>query len=403
MRPTVTSVAPGGLNTTVPERRILCIVGTRPEAIKMAPVAHALQRRGALFQTDLVATGQHRDLVASALAEFGLTAHRDLQLSAHRPDESLSDQASRLLLGIGGELRVCRPDLVLAQGDTATVLAAALACHLERIPLGHVEAGLRSHNRDQPFPEEGNRVVASHLSALHFAPTLRAVQNLRDEGIAPDAIVLTGNPVIDALDWMTRDIGRSASPSSPRQNEPILLVTLHRRESFGLPLLRVIRVVQTLLDREADLRVIWPVHPNPSVRGPVEALLSCHPRVELVEPQGYRAFVTLLGRARLVLTDSGGVQEEAPALGVPVVVAREATERPEALETGIVRLAGTEEGPLMEALESWWQHPPAAIGTRGRVFGDGRAAERIAHACARFLGLDSDPDPQDPPPCPVNP
>lgn len=366
-------------------RTIACVVGTRPEAIKMAPVVARLRVSGAGLDVRLVATGQHRGLLDRALADFGLTA--DVDLDAMRPGQGLAELTARLLVELGGCFRQLRPDLVLAQGDTTTVLAAALAGTYERVPFGHVEAGLRTGRADAPFPEETNRVLVARLAALHFAPTETARANLLAEGIDPAAIHVTGNPVIDAL----RRVARHAPPLpvAPATRR-FMLVTAHRRESFGAPLRRIAAAVADLVRRNPDLSAVIPVHPNPRARHVLRDILGSCERVHLIEPVGYAEFVALMRSARVVLTDSGGVQEEAPALGTPVVVLREVTERPEAIAAGAARLVGTHRGAIVAAVEALWRatRPPS----RGAVlpFGDGHAAERIARIVAGFLGLDPD-------------
>jgi UDP-N-acetylglucosamine 2-epimerase (non-hydrolysing) len=370
-------------------RRVVCVIGTRPEAIKMAPVVRALQ--GAPWAAcRVLLTGQHRDLVGPMLDFFGVEADCDLGLM--RPGESLAELTARMLGGVAEALAREEPDLVLAQGDTTTVLAAALASYYQRVPFGHVEAGLRTGRLDAPFPEEGHRVVAGHLSAVHFAPTGAARANLLREGVDPSTVHVTGNTVIDALFEAARrqaplpaGLGLDLDPSAR-----LVLVTAHRRDSFGTPLRRVCRAVAAVAERHPDVQVLWPVHPNPAVGPLVREELGGLARVRLCEPLGYGPFVTALARSYLVLTDSGGVQEEAPALGKPVLVLRAESERPEAVEAGVARLVGTDPSAIVREADRLLTDPAAylAMARGASPYGDGRAAERIAAAVARLLRVD---------------
>ncbi len=371
------------------EHVVVCVVGTRPEVIKMAPIVSALRKLPEL-RVRLVTTGQHRGLLDRALNDFDLTADIDLDLM--RPDQSLAETTGRALIAVSDALGRLAPSLVLAQGDTTTVLATALASYYRRVPFGHVEAGLRTGQPYRPFPEEKNRVVASHLAQFHFAPTDTARANLLREGIAPASIFVTGNTVIDALRiTASRDIEPSFVPATPR----FLLVTAHRRESQGEPLEQICEAVAELVRRHRDLSIVFPVHPNPRVSKVVRGKLGRLDRVHLIEPQGYREFVALMKRSYLILTDSGGVQEEAPALGKPVLVLRDETERPEAVAAGTVQLVGTRCGAICEAVESLLNDPARyrLFSTIINPYGDGWAADRIARIIARSLGLDALPLP----------
>ena len=356
-------------------KSVLCVVGTRPEAIKMAPVVHALRRRKGL-SVRLLLTGQHRGLLDQALAAFGLRGDIDLDLM--RPNQSLSGLAARLLDGIDPLLEQAPPAMVLAQGDTTTVLAAAIACFHRRIPFGHVEAGLRTGDLQHPFPEEFNRVIAGRAAALNFAPTKGARSALRREGVLPGTIHVTGNTVIDALLNVARRLPAEA-PGLPR-NGRLVLMTMHRRESFGPPAAEVLKAVRRLCTAFPDLRIIYPVHPNPNVQEVAHAILGGHPQVMLTEPLGYPELVAAIQRCTLVLTDSGGLQEEAPALGKPVLVLREVTERPEAVELGVAKLVGTDPDRIVAEASRLLTEPEvyAAMAKGGSPYGDGRAAERIA-------------------------
>lgn len=365
---------------------VVCVVGTRPEAIKMAPLILRLRRRGSELETRVVTSGQHRGLLDRALDDFGLTPDTDLDLM--QPDQGLAELTARALVGLAEYLRRAGPSFLLAQGDTSTVLSTALACHYNRVPFGHVEAGLRSGRADDPFPEEKNRVLTSHLAEMHFAPTPAARRHLLDEGIAAPAIHVTGNTVIDALRWMAdREPPLPVAVATGR----FLLVTAHRRENFGAPLERICGAVVDLVARHPDLSVVIPVHPNPRVRSVVLSRLGGHDRIHLIEPVGYPAFVALMKASCLILTDSGGVQEEGPTLGKPVLVLRETTERPEAVAAGTARLVGTGRREVVAAveriLEDAGPRPPWNLPPASNPYGDGWASERIARLVEGRLGL----------------
>ncbi|EQM70300.1 UDP-N-acetylglucosamine 2-epimerase (non-hydrolyzing) [Pseudomonas tohonis] len=355
-------------------RKILVVVGTRPEAIKMAPVIRAL-KQCEQFTCLVVATAQHRELMDQALQEFGIEP--DLDLDMMRPNQSLATLTSRLLTDFEQALMELRPDAVLAQGDTTTVLAVALSCFYQRIPFGHVEAGLRTGDMSTPFPEELNRVLASRIAKWHFAPTLKARGNLLGEGVAEQDIHLTGNTVIDALLHSLEH--RKEPAATAHRSERLLLVTLHRRESFGAPLRGICSAIRGLVERNSDIHVLFPVHPNPNVKTPVEAELGGHPRIELCAPLSYHRFIAAMQAAYLVLSDSGGVQEEAPALGTPVLVLRNETERQEAIEHGMVKLVGTAPEAITHATQSLLDDPSAYAGMikEASPYGDGQAAGRI--------------------------
>lgn len=372
---------------------VVCVVGTRPEAIKMAPLILRLRRRSAEIETHVVTSGQHRGLLDQALHDFGLTPDTDLDLM--RPDQGLAELTARALVGLSECLERQMPAFVLAQGDTSTVLSTALACHYNRIPFGHVEAGLRSGRSDDPFPEEKNRVLTSHLTELHFAPTRAARRNLIDEGIAEPSIHVTGNTVIDALQWLSdRDPPLPVSVTTER----LVLVTAHRRENIGPPLARICQAVVDLIARHPDISVVIPVHPNPQVRSAVMSRLSGRDRVHLIEPVGYPAFVALMKASCLILTDSGGVQEEGPTLGKPVLVLRETTERPESVTAGTSQLVGTGRFDIVAAVETILKdqgpRSHSSPNPAPNPYGDGWASERIARHVERRLGLASLPLPR---------
>ncbi len=360
------------------KKRVLVIFGTRPEVIKLAPVIHLLRGRADDVELTVCSTGQHRQMVEAAMDAFDVAADRDLQVmqKAQHP----TDLLGRLLLGLRPIVADVRPDVVVVQGDTTTVMAGALAAFSARAKVAHVEAGLRTHDRLAPFPEEINRRVAGVVADYHFAPTARTRQNLLDEGVPAHSILLSGNPVVDALYWMQRKIaGIPLPPELDPGQKRLVLVTAHRRESFGEPLRNLCHALRDIARRFDDIELIYPVHLNPQVRAPVFDILSDCERIRLVDPLRPDVFIALLSQAHLVLTDSGGIQEEAPALGKPVLVMREKTERPEALAAGVVRLVGTgRERILREA--TTLLSDPAAHARMARpvdVYGDGHAAERI--------------------------
>jgi UDP-N-acetylglucosamine 2-epimerase (non-hydrolysing) len=371
--------------------RVHVIVGTRPEAIKMAPIIQELKRHATpqsphatepRFAVRVCATAQHREMLDQVLELFGIVPDTDLDLM--QPGQTLSQVAARVLLALEPELRAWHPDWVLVQGDTTTVMAASLCAHYNGIRVGHVEAGLRSFDRANPFPEEMNRVVADHVGDLHFAPTTRAARNLRREGILEGQIHITGNTVIDAL------LQVAARPWEPppgdylRQLDPekrLILVTAHRRESFGAPLKAICAALRQLAAR-GDVQIVYPVHLNPSVSHPVRQALSDLPGVFLLPPVDYQHLVYLMKRSSLVLTDSGGIQEEAPSLGVPVLVLREVTERPEGVEAGTARVVGTDPATIVSEATRLLDDELAyeAMAQAVNPYGDGRAAARIVHA-----------------------
>ena len=331
-------------------KKVLSVFGTRPEAIKMAPVVLALAA-DPRFESRVCVTAQHRQMLDQVLTLFGITPDRDLDVM--QPGQDLFDVTSRVLLAMRDVLREERPDLVLVQGDTTTCFATALAAFYENVPVGHVEAGLRTGNLRAPFPEEGNRAMVSRIATLHFAPTEWSRQNLLREGIPDAAIHVTGNTVIDAL-LMVRDKVLAADPSRWRAQfgadlfgritDParrMILVTGHRRENFGQGFVDLCTAIRDLARAHPDWDFVYPVHLNPNVQKPVLEILGGLPNVALIAPQDYEPFVWLMVQCDLILTDSGGIQEEAPSLGKPVLVMRETTERPEAVEAGVVRLVGT--------------------------------------------------------------
>lgn len=360
----------------------MVVFGTRPEAIKMAPLVHALKTHPRL-QPVLVVTGQHRQMLDSVLEVFDLRP--DVDLAVMETGQSLPDLTARVVQGMGPVLAAHRPDLVLVHGDTTTTLSTALAAFYARIPVGHVEAGLRTGSMLAPWPEEMNRRLTAPLSAVHFAPTASARDNLLREGIAGDDVHVTGNTVIDALLQVDARLRTSAAlRESQRSRFPfldpkrrMLLVTGHRRENFGDGFERICAALVALARRD-DLQIVYPVHLNPNVREPVHRLLGKLGNVHLVEPQDYVPFVHLMQQSHVILTDSGGVQEEAPSLGKLVLVMRDTTERPEALAAGTAELVGTEPARIVAAVERLLDHPEACLASASNPYGDGKASARIA-------------------------
>ena len=364
---------------------VLSLFGTRPEAIKFAPVIHELERQE--VSTINVTSAQHRDLLYPLISYFDLRIDHDLEVM--RPGQSLNGVSARVTEALDPILNDKSPDLVLVQGDTTTAMAGALAAWNRGIAVGHIEAGLRSGNRLSPFPEEMNRRLISQVASLHFAATESNRDALLAEGTDPGSIVVTGNPVVDALE-LTLARGRVSS----RVNELIdaigdrrlLVLTTHRRESFGEAMGANLDAIRAFVDAHEDAALIFPVHPNPAVLAVAEEKLADHPRIHLVEPLQYEDFLQVLSRAWLLVSDSGGLQEEAPTLGKPLLILRENTERPEAVECGAARLIGGSAGRLASELESLWKddHWAAEVAAMANPFGDGCAARRIVEAIKTY-------------------
>ena len=368
--------------------KILFVFGTRPEAIKLCPVLLHMRQDSGAFDARVCVTAQHRQLLDQVLEVFHVSPDHDLDLML--PGQTLFQSTSRILAGLEPVFDAQRPDMVLVQGDTTTTFCGALAAFYRKVPVGHVEAGLRTGDPYQPFPEEINRVLTGHIAALHFAPTRKSAANLRAEGIAESSIAVTGNSGIDAVLYV-RDALEQGCLQVPcwewlDPKRKLILVTAHRRESFGEGFENICAAIGRLADR-GDVQIVYPVHPNPNVREPVRRRLFGHANVRLIEPLDYVPFVDLMRRAYILLTDSGGIQEEGPSLGKPVLVMREKTERPEAVEAGTVRLVGTAPdrivGECVQLLENPEEHA-----TRSKIhnpYGDGRASERIAAAIRSFF------------------
>ncbi len=360
--------------------RVMPIFGTRPEAIKMAPLINLLKSQPD-FQVQVCVTAQQREILDQVLEVFGIAPDFDLDIM--QAGQTLTQITTRALIGLEQVLADARPDIVLAQGDTTTVLAAAMAASYQKIAFGHVEAGLRSGDKFDPFPEELNRRLTGQITDLHFAPTQRARENLLREGVEPQSVFLSGNTVIDALFQKSDGLTRREAPG-----HRMLLVTTHRRENWGEPLQQIALALRDIVERFPDTRLVHCMHPNPIVRQTLQQVLGEHPRVELREPLAYIEFVELMRSAHLVLTDSGGVQEEAPALGLPVLVLRRTTERPEGVQAGTARLVGTDReeivrqaSRLLSSAEAYGEMSRAA-----NPYGDGKSSERILAALRFWCG-----------------
>lgn len=364
-------------------RRILTVLGTRPEAVKLAPVLRELALRAGSVESLVCCTGQHDSLARDALATFGIEP--DIELDALRAGQSLGELASRLYARVDRILAESKPDRVVVQGDTTSAMVAATCAAYARVPVAHVEAGLRTGDPAQPFPEEMNRVIIGRVADLHFAPTPRAAANLRAEGVDAARVHVTGNTVVDALDWIRPGIERGASAAvralaASLEPARILLVTSHRREAFGEGMERICDALLAIAAAHADVRVVFVTHPNPGAREPAMRRLAGRPRISLIEPVDYVSLLYLVGRSHLILTDSGGIQEEAPSFGKPVLVLRAVTERPEAVEAGLARIVGMDATTIVAEAARLLGDPAAyeAMVARANPFGDGRAGGRIA-------------------------
>ena len=371
-------------------KKVLCIIGTRPEVIKMAPVIRALRAVPELT-VSVLSSGQHRELLVPLIDWFDFYVDADMRVMT--ANQSLSELTARLMRGFEQQFSGSRPELVLAQGDTTTVLCAALSCFYLNIPFAHVEAGLRTFDARNPFPEEFNRVAVSRLAQLHFCPTARARDNVLAEHVDAAAAHLTGNTVIDALQFTTEKL--KTRPA--RDFDHDILLTAHRRENFGAPLAEICAALLDLCREFPRLKFLYPVHPNPNVRGVVERLLASQPQITLAEPLDYPDLVAAMQQAKLILTDSGGIQEEAPALAKPVLVLRAATERPEAVELGVAKVVGPVRVAIVaevrRLLLDTEHYNRMARG--GSPYGDGRAANRIRDIVCRYLQVTHDATPCD--------
>lgn len=364
--------------------KIAVVFGTRPEAVKMAPIVKELERRG--IGHVVIVTAQHREMLDQKLDAFGIKPHYDLDIMQH--DQDLFYVTTNTLEEIKPVLLKEKPDLLLVQGDTTTTFAASLAGFYLQIPVGHVEAGLRTWNKLNPYPEEMNRQLTTRIADFHFAPTEWAKRNLLKEGIDETKIHVTGNTVIDALLIIVDPRYKfSEKPLSDIDfdRRRVILLTAHRRENFGVPLRNIFEACRTLVESHEDIELVYPVHPNPNVRTAASQILAGRPRIHLIEPLEYRQFVQLMNKCYLILTDSGGIQEEAPTLGKPVLVLRRTTERPEAVEAGAARLVGTEKQAIIDETTRLLSDREAyrSMATKANPYGDGKSAKRIVDIIVR--------------------
>ena len=382
--------------------KTLCIFGTRPEAIKMAPVVKALNNHDA-FQNYVCLTGQHQELITPLLEQLQIKA--DVTLSALIKNQNLSELTARIITGVSEIIAKIKPDMVLVHGDTTTTLAASLSSYYHHIPVAHVEAGLRTGNHYSPWPEEVNRKVTGVLSQLHFAPTKQAKNNLIKEGHASDTVFITGNTVIDSLYQACELIDQSPALQKKLkkglddklghaqiEHEKIILVTGHRRENFGQGFQQICNALKIIASQKPNYKIIYPVHLNPNVQKPVYELLSAHTNIHLIEPQDYLSFIYLMRQSDLILTDSGGIQEEAPSLGKPVLVMRENSERPEAIDAGTVKLVGTETNRIVEEVQALLENPQQyqAMSQATNPYGDGKASEHIVDVLLKKLSKNTE-------------
>jgi UDP-N-acetylglucosamine 2-epimerase (non-hydrolysing) len=371
--------------------KVLTVFGTRPEAIKMAPLVHALED-DPFFDVKVCVTAQHREMLDQVLSLFSIRPDYDLNIM--RPDQGLSEITCRILEGLKPVLASFRPDVVLVHGDTTTTLATSLAAFYQRIAVGHVEAGLRTGDLASPWPEEANRTLTGHLATLHFAPTETSRQNLLRENIRDSRIFVTGNTVVDALlsvrDRVLSDEAQRAALNECypflQRNKKLILVTGHRRESFGSGFENICHALAQIAAQHPDVQIVYPVHLNPNVSEPVNRILGHIDNIMLIDPQDYLPFVWLMHHSYLILTDSGGIQEEAPSLGKPVLVMRNTTERPEAVEAGTVRLVGTDRQTIVAQVTRLLKDNEAylAMSHAHNPYGDGRACERIITALKHY-------------------
>lgn len=380
--------------------KVMTIFGTRPEAIKMAPLVKELEGRDGIDSICCV-TAQHREMLDAVLEIFKITPQYDLNIM--EPNQTLSTITSKCLVGIEGVLQQEKPDLVLVHGDTSTTFAGALAAFYQQIAVGHVEAGLRTGDKYSPFPEEVNRKLVGDIATLHFSPTIQNSKNLAAEGIAPP-IFLTGNTAIDALNTTVR---KEYTFTTKLLNEldydskKVVLVTCHRRENYGEPMVHIMTALRRLADAHPEVELVYPVHLSPVVQGVAKEFLSNHPRIHLIAPLDVEEMHNLMSRSYMVMTDSGGLQEEAPALGKPVLVLRRETERPEAVEAGTAKIAGTEEETIFQMATELLDRPEAyhTMARAVNPYGDGQACRRIVDAIAWYFGLEENiPDEFNPQP-----
>ncbi|MGW8169113.1 MAG: non-hydrolyzing UDP-N-acetylglucosamine 2-epimerase [Sulfurovaceae bacterium] len=370
-------------------KKLLIVFGTRPEAIKMAPLVNEFQKYLQTFETKVCVTAQHREMLDQVLELFEITPDYDLNIM--KPGQDLYDVTANVLLGMRDVLNEFKPDIVFVHGDTSTTFTTALACFYQKIPVAHVEAGLRTYDIYSPWPEEVNRQLTGRLATYHFAPTSRSEQNLLNEGIKKENIAVTGNTVIDALFWVLNKISSNLELKNKicdqlssvnyqlQYDKKIILVTGHRRENFGQGFINICEALKEIAAANPDIDIVYPVHLNPNVQKPVRDILSDVPNIYLIEPLSYEPFVYLMSKSYMIITDSGGVQEEAPSLGKPVLVMRDTTERPEALDAGTVKLVGTDKEKIVEVMQELLDNVEAykCMSHASNPYGDGHACEKI--------------------------
>jgi len=375
--------------------KVMNIFGTRPEAIKMAPLLIELKSRPE-FEVSTCLTAQHREMLDAVMARFNLDAEYDLNIM--EPGQTLYTVTAKALFGLGAILHEAKPDCILVHGDTSTTFTAALAAFYEKIPVGHVEAGLRSGDKYSPYPEEINRKLVTQIADMHFAPTVRNAENLRREGVT-EGVFITGNTVIDAMRYTLGSFAGqfgNVLDTLDWDNRRIITLTCHRRENYGEPMRNIFEAAKTLVERHPDVELVYPVHPSPTVKQTAQEMLGNCPRIHLIDPLDTVEMHALLSRSHFILTDSGGIQEEAPSLGKPVLVLRRETERPEAIEAGTVCLAGVERDEILSLAETLLTDEAAynAMSDAVNPYGDGYASRRIANAILWHFGRsDKQPDP----------
>jgi UDP-N-acetylglucosamine 2-epimerase (non-hydrolysing) len=367
--------------------RVMVVMGTRPEVIKVAPVIERLKRQPDDFETIIVATAQHRELLDQALSLFHISP--DIDLNLMNSGQGIPTMTSRILESMSETLSTVKPDIVLVQGDTTTVFAGTLAAFYQHIPVAHIEAGLRSHNKYSPFPEEINRRLTTVMTDIHFAPTPLAKEALQNEGVAADGIVITGNTVVDALMHVSQlpfFFHNSVLGNIDLNKHRLVLVTSHRRESWGLELQNICEAIKELVQKHPDIVVVYPVHPNPVVKIIANKILGGFDRIHLVEPLDYMTFINVMKKAYIILTDSGGLQEEAPTLKKPLLLLRDVTERPEAFEAGLAKAIGTDRGKIVQEVDNLLNDDNLyrTMINSYNPYGDGKAADRIVTALLRW-------------------
>jgi len=373
-------------------RKVLVVMGTRPEVIKLAPVITELNKPPPRLKTIVCSTGQHRHILDQMMTMFKLKADFDLNLM--RPNQALPEFLQHSILELNKVIEKVRPDMTIVQGDTITATAAALASYYARVPVTHVEAGLRSHDRNNPFPEEANRLIVDQISELLFVPTKASARNLEKEGFPRSRVLITGNTVIDALRQSLKLIDKKMDCCKIPRGKKLLLVTLHRRESFGKPLEGILKALKEVVAANKKLYMIYPVHPNPNVKGPAYRLLN-HPRIKLIDPLSYLPFLSLMAKSDLIVTDSGGVQEEAPALNKTVLVLRDKTERSEAVLAGYAKLIGTRYEDIVREMSVSTEQLCASRAACSDIYGDGLASRRITEAILHYFAPGKFPQPKE--------